>query len=464
MFVNREAELSKLNEMHASEKHECAIIYGRRRVGKTALIKEFIKGKRAVYFLAREDSNNLEHFSHAVNAALAPSYAQSSTFKDWDLAFEALDRSSREERLVVAIDEYPYLAETYAPISSILQSHIDQRLMDGKIFLILCGSSMSFMENQVLGYKSPLYGRRTAQLKILPFSFFEAMPFLEPYSLEDQALLYGAVGGTPAYLSMIDKGRTAIGNIKELFFKPSGLLFEEPGNLLQQELRRPASYNDVIGAIAGGASKLNEIAAKSGTKSDKCSKRMAVLITLGLVRKEGHTAEDSPIRSCYRLEDPMFRFWHKFVSPNLDGIELGLSDTLVSSWLDAEAVSTYMGPVFEEICKQFLAREARRSALPFMADKIGRWWGSDPVRKTQEEIDIVFWRGDSAILCECKWKNAPMGKEDLEKLKRRAKLLRFSNEWLWLFSKSGFDKSLIAEAAKDSRVRLVSLKEMLPCG
>ncbi|MDR1643824.1 MAG: ATP-binding protein [Clostridiales bacterium] len=456
MFVNRKAELKKLNELHASGKYECVIIYGRKRVGKTALIKEFIKDKRAVYFTARADSWNLEHFSHAINAVIAPS-EQKSTFEDWNLAFEALDSCSRDERLVVVIDEYPNLAEACKPIASVLPSQIDQRLKKGKIFLIFCGSNMSFMEDHVLGYASPLYGRNTAQFRIRPFSFFEAMPFLAQYNKEDRALLYGAIGGMPGYLARIDKGKTAMDNLKEMFFKTSGFFFDEPENFLNLEFRRPAAYNDVIGAIAVGASKFSEISTNSGSGSDNCSKRLTALKTLGLVREEWPLGEKNPSKTTYRLEDPIFRFWHRFVSPNLDRIELGQSDVL-----NAEAVLDYMELVFVDICKQFMVLEARRRTLPFAADKVGRWWGSDPINKTSEEIDVVLWKGDSAILCNCKWNNEPMRIEDLDALKKRAKLVRFTNNWLWLFSKSGFDETLASEAAKDSKVRLVSFEEMLP--
>ncbi|MDR3296475.1 MAG: ATP-binding protein, partial [Clostridiales Family XIII bacterium] len=235
MFIGRDTELKKLNELYASGKFECVIIYGRRRVGKTTLIKEFTKDKNAVYFVAREADGavNLNGFSSDVYAVTAKELAGNSFFSDWEKAFDYIYQISKETRIVLAVDEYPFLAGGYRPISSILQAHIDAQFAESKLFLILCGSSMRFMENQVLGYKSPLYGRRTAQFKIMPFSFFDALPFLAAFPKEEKAVLYGVTGGIPEYLNKIDAAKSAAQNIIDLFLTASGPMFEEPSNLLK---------------------------------------------------------------------------------------------------------------------------------------------------------------------------------------------------------------------------------------
>ena len=183
MFYGRERELEKLNNMYRSNKFEFAVFYGRRRVGKTTLIREFCKDKNAIYFVAREASSevNLQNFSNDVFSITDRNKMENIYFQDWEKAFEYLGNISKEERLILVIDEYPYLAESLPSISSVIQAHIDMKLKDGKLFLILCGSSMSFMENQVLGYKSPLYGRRTAQFRVKPFTYFESIPFMDGY-------------------------------------------------------------------------------------------------------------------------------------------------------------------------------------------------------------------------------------------------------------------------------------------
>jgi AAA+ ATPase superfamily predicted ATPase len=462
MFVGRSAELQKLNEMYASDKFECAIIYGRRRVGKTTLIREFIKDKQAIYFLAREADGiiNLNGFSNNVYCVTAKELAKNAFFADWEKAFDYIYQISKESRLILAIDEYPYLAGGFRAISSIIQAHIDTQLMESKLFLILCGSSMSFMENQVLGYKSPLYGRRTAQFKIMPFSFFEALPFLGTFSKEDKAVLYGATGGIPEYLNKLDPLKSVRDNIIELFLNTSGHFYEEPANLLKQELREPATYNGIIEAIAVGASRLNEIATKCGIESNKCAKYLKSLMSLGIVKKELPITKTSSKRSIYLLEDMMFRFWYRFVFPNMSAIVAGLGSSIYDFEI-ADNLPAYMGLVFEDICKQYLIEEAKKNALPFFTGNIGKWWGNNPLEKRQEEIDILAFRKTSALFCECKWKNTAVDINVLMSLMEKTKLFGYKDVWLWLFAKTGFTDRLVVEAQKYDNVRLILYGDMI---
>ena len=461
MFVGREDELRKLNEMYASDHYECAVIYGRRRVGKTTLIKEFIKGKKAIYFLAREADGgvNLVGFSNDVYAVTAKELKGNAFFTDWEKAFDYIYQISKLERLVLVIDEFPYLAGGFRPISSILQAHIDNNLKDSKLFLILCGSSMSLMEKQVLSYKSPLYGRRTAQFKVLPFSFFGSQPFLEGFEKEDRAVLYGVTGGIPEYLIKINPAKSVRDNIIDLFFTPSGHLYEEPSNLLKQELREPSTYNGIIEAIAGGASRLSEIAAKCGVESNKCAKYLKSLISLGIVKKELPVTENTSKRSIYLLDDAMFRFWYRFVFSNMSGIVSGLGAAIYEEEVKSN-LSAYMGLIFEDICRQYIVEEAKRNTMPFLPGKIGRWWGNNPKEKRQEEIDILTFRNDKALFGECKWTNAPVDLKVLTNLKRQGELFAYKDKWFWLFAKKGFTESLITKAEKMDNVRLIRFDEM----
>ncbi|MDR1640828.1 MAG: ATP-binding protein, partial [Clostridiales bacterium] len=223
MFTGRRDELSKLENMYQSAKFECAIIYGRRRTGKTSLVTEFLKGKPSAYFMARESADNLKWFSQALEkAAGMPS---GFVFADWEDAFETVHQISKSERFVLAIDEYSFLASAHPPISSILMARIDLQLSQGKLFLMLCGSGLSFMEKRVLGYRSPLYGRRTAQIKVMPFTFFESLPFLSSFEKEDKAIAYGFTDGFPKYLKAVDGSKTIRENIRRLFTE-FGLLSE----------------------------------------------------------------------------------------------------------------------------------------------------------------------------------------------------------------------------------------------
>ncbi|MDR0884516.1 MAG: ATP-binding protein [Oscillospiraceae bacterium] len=453
MFVGRENELGKLNEMYQSDRFEFAVIYGRRRVGKTTLIREFMRGKRVIFFAASESTarDNLISLSRQIGGKnTAP------VFADFESALTEIFDRAEKERLVLVIDEYPYLAGSSRGISSVLQILIDHRKETSKLMLVLCGSSMSFMQEQVLGAQSPLYGRRTAQLRILPFTFFDALPFFSGFDAVQKAELYGCTGGIPEYLNKINPQKSVGENIIDLFLTPSGHFFEEPANLLKQELREPATYNAIIEAIAHGASRLNEIATKTGIESNKCAKYLLSLIALGLVSKEYPYGETGGRRGIYRLDDPMFKFWYRFVFPNLSAVVNGLGGIVYQSEV-APQLNAYMGFVFEDICKQFLFLLAKKEALPFGATSFGRWWGTNPKTKTQEEIDLMSAAHKDALFAECKWINAAVSEKVYATLKRRSELFPHAHKHFYLFAKTLFDAPL----RKHQGVRLFTVDEMI---
>jgi len=457
MFFGRKTELKKLNDMYQSNRFEFAVIYGRRRVGKTTLIREFIKGKKALFFAASESSatDNLISLSRCIGGkSSAPVYS------DYESALAAVFESAMNERVIFVIDEFPYLAKAYRGISSLLQILIDHNKDDSKLMLILCGSSMSFMENQVLGYQSPLYGRRTAQFKVLPFTFFEALPAYEGFEPADKAVLYGATGGVPEYFIRIDPEISVRQNIVDLFLSPSGNFFEEPSNLLKQELREPSIYNVIIEAIASGSSRLNEISTKAGMENNKCAKYLSSLMTLGLVSKEYPYGETRGKRSIYRLEDNMFRFWYRFVFPNVSAITVGLGEAVYDNEVEPQ-ISAYMGLIFEGICKQWFFEMAKQNGLPFFAGNFGRWWGTNPETRGQEEIDIMALRNDDAIFAECKWKNSDVDADVFYELKRKSGMWTGKNAFLYIFSKNSFTERLLNMRRAEDRVKLFSLSGMI---
>ena len=460
MFIGRERELKKMNEMYNNGNFECVIIYGRRRVGKTTLIQEFIKDKKAIYFLSLETSErvNLENFSRGI-LTMATGIDHSASFVNFSVAFDTVANLAENERIVLVIDEYPYLANSVQGISSIIQAQIDMRLKDSKLFLILCGSSMSFMENQVLGYQSPLYGRRTAQFKIEPFSFFESMRFHKNYSAYDNAVIYGVTGGIPQYLARIDDKKTLKDNIIDNFFEPSAYLYEEPSNLLKQELREPQTYNEIITAIATGSSRLNEISTKTSLETAVCSKYLTSLISLGIVKKERPIFESKSKRTIYRLQDNMFRFWYRFVPQNAAQIHSGVGERIYS---DIERhIPHYMGEVFEEICLQYMWRENKANRLPFFFRDAGRWWGNNPIKKSEQEIDIIAYGDTQAIFCECKWSNALIDVDILDGLIEKSRLFNYKKTWFYIFAKTGFTEKLIKETENSGNVKLISFENMV---
>ncbi len=461
MFIGRKEELTKLEKLYKTDKFQMPVIYGRRRIGKTALINEFIKDKPAISFTAIESSKNLnlENFSKCImkyasgrNSDFLPSFG---SFQE---ALEYVFDISKDKRIVLTIDEYPYLAKADATISSVLQSAIDRHKDNSKLFIILCGSSMSFMENQVLGYESPLYGRRTAQFKINPFTFFEIKEYMKPLDYYDTALLYGASGGTPQYFLQYDRNISAKENITDKILDTSSYLFEEPENLLKQEVREAALYNSVITAVAGGSTKLAEIATKISVETSACSNCLKKLISLGIVKKETPFGEKQGRKSLYEVEDNLFRFWYRFIPNNISALENGMTEVIyekISLQFD-----TYMGSVFEEICKQYLWIKNRKGELPFVFTSLGRWWGTDSATRTQEEIDIIAADEEKAIFCECKWNNRPIGYEVLKKLIKRSSLVKFEKQYLFLFSKSGFTDECRKAAENSDNITLVTFDEM----
>ncbi len=457
MFIGRNDELSELNSIYQKKGFRFVVIYGRRRVGKTALINEFCKDKEHIFYIAIEQNDKaaLESFSNVILQRYPSAKSFIDVFPSWDKAFEYIADQAGKERLILAIDEYPYLAGSNPSISSILQKHIDTSFQKSNLYLLLCGSSMSFMENQVLGYKSPLYGRRTAQLKIEPFDYFDSSLFFSDATIEEKVLAYGAAGGIPQYLGILAEESGMEKGIAESFFKKTGVLYEEPENLLKQELREPAVYNSIISAIAHGATRLNEISTKSGEENKKCSKYLKTLIDLQIVKKEMPQGKKTERNSIYSLKDNMFRFWYRFIPQNVTNIESGLGEQVLKKRV-LPVISDYLGKVFEDICIEYLKRCNSAMTLPFMFNAIGRWWGSNPETRMQEEIDILAEYEDNAIFGECKWKNQPVGLTTLSDLIRKSMIFsQYKHKTYVLFSKAGFTKELIKKAQEMGNVRLI---------
>ena len=461
MFIGRERELASLNQLYTSERFEFVVIYGRRRVGKTALINRFIKEKNAIYFMGVESNakQNLENFSRNILEYGAGIQAETA-FLSFQAALEYVFRLSEKERLILAIDEYPYVARASKSLASTLQLLIDKYKDTSKLMLILCGSSMSYMEDQVLAYKAPLYGRRTAQMKIQPFDFADTCRYFRDFSEEDQALIYGIVGGTPQYLLQINDRLSVEENIKNTFLNPISSMFEEPENLLKQEVREPALYNAIITAIATGASRMGEISTKVGEDTSVCSTYLKNLISLGLIRKETPYGEKSSRKSIYSIDDNMFRFWYRFVPENYSMIARGASD-LAYKRIQPN-LPDYMGKVFEEICRQYLWKLLLSGESPVEFKELGRWWGNDPSARSQTEIDIMGEQDkETALFGECKWTNEKVDTGVLETLMKRSQLFPYKNVRLYLFAKNGFTKGCIEKADRLGNVALVTYSDIL---
>ncbi|RSX53658.1 ATPase [Bifidobacterium goeldii] len=473
MFVGRARELATLERRWKSSQFECVVVYGRRRVGKTTLINHFLDGRPTIFFPAIESNmtGNLEALSRSIamyrSAAggniTDASYTATDSFpvyRDFASALDAIFELAQRQRIAFVIDEYPYLAKADRSVSSVLQHAIDRNKDDSRLMIILCGSSMSFMERQVLGYASPLYGRRTAQIKVEPFGYTEVREFLPRFKAEDAAIAYGLTDGIPLYLRQIDDTTSIRDNIRWNIIDPDCYLFEEPGNLLKQELRAPAEYNTVIQAIASGASRSNTIATACHMEASSCATYLRNLIDLGILYKETPFGESSPRKTIYRIEDSFFRFWYRYVPTNMSLIRSGNADIAADHIMTS--INDFMGAVFEDICTQWLWAHNTTGALPFLLLDAGRWWGADPRTRSQEEIDIVA-TGENPktmLFCECKWRSVAVDLRQLETLRSRAELLHPQNSHYMLFSKNGFDEHVIARAKQDGDVTLVDFADM----
>lgn len=461
MFIGRERELRALNTLYESNKFELAVIYGRRRVGKTALINQFIDGKKVIYFMGVESNakQNLENFSKNI-IEYNTGIETETSFLSFQAAIEHVFKLSEKERLILAIDEYPYVARSSKSLTSTIQLLIDKYKDNSKLMLILCGSSMSYMEEHVLAYKAPLYGRRTAQMKILPFDFDETCHYFKNFSDEDKALIYGIVGGTPQYLLQMNDKLSVEDNIKNTYLNPTSALFEEPENLLKQEVREPALYNAIITAIATGASRMSEISNKVGEDTNVCSTYVKNLVSFGIIQKETPYGEKASRKSVYSIVDNMFRFWYRFVPENNSIIARGAA---VLAYKRIEPfLSDYMEKVFEEICKQYLWKLLLSGKCPVEFSSLGRWWGNDPIEKSQADIDILAEQDkNTALFGECKWINEKVDLGVLETLVKRSELFSYKKVYFYLFARSGFTKDCIDRANEMGNVTLVTYKDIL---
>ena len=450
MFLCRETELQKLNKRFNKNQMECVIIYGRRRVGKTALINEFVKDKPVIYFPALNTNakNNLTALSKAICAYLNPDAGTAPVYNSFDDAFAEITRIVQTKRVVFVIDEFPYLSKADSSIP------------------ILCGSSLSFMEKEVLSSKSPLFGRRTAQFKIEPLTYLDAAKFHPELPPATNALIYGITGGVPHYINKLAVENSLKDALLENFFDTSAYLFEEPQNLLKQELREPAIYNSIITSIANGAAKLHEISQRTGLETAKCTKYIHVLTELGIIQKIKPITEKADRKTLYKIADPFFRFWYRFVPGNMMPISAGTIardfDAAIGSYL-----SSYMRPVFEDICRQYLIYYAEN--LPFAIHEIGEWWGQDPAQKKEVQLDIValsskennIQAGRRFMIGSCKFRNEKTDIDELNLIRAYASLLTNANDecFYYIFSKSGFTDALLEKQEK-GEVRLVMLEEM----
>ncbi len=465
MFVGRKSELAKLDSLYKQGGFQMAVVYGRRRVGKTTLINEFCQGKKALSFTALEqsDADNLADFSRAI----ANFFNMSSSlpgFSSWADALTYIAERARDERFVFVFDEFPYAAQRNAALPSIFQVAIDRQFKNANAMLILCGSNQGFMESEVLGRKSPLYGRRTAQIKVEDLGFRDAAKMLPGLEPQEAFRFYGCFGGVPYYLQQVDPALSLKENLSRLYFDPMGFLFEEPYGLLRQEFQEPALYSSILRAIASGANRANQIADRVGMPQTSLPRYLKALESIGIIRKAvpfGENQETSK-RGIYQLSEACYTFWYRFVMPFVSDIESGLGRAVVNALPD-EQINDYLGHRFELLCAEWLAEQAREGALPIPATSVSSWWGTNPEKRAQDDIDVLAADRVShqLIIGECKYrKNFDESAEIADLESKRTLIKDFTASHFMLFTRYDLSDATKDKLASRSDWACIALDEM----
>ena len=461
MFVNRVSELDLLEKHYQSNHAEFFVLYGRRRVGKTELLAHFCQDKRHIFFVADQvpEQTLRANLSKAVNDVIFGEGQVNAVYNTWDDLLGTLAKQAQTERLVVVLDEFPYLATADPSLASILQRTWDRSFKNTQIMLILNGSYIGMMEETVLSYKAPLYGRRTAQYLLEPLEFVDAQQFFPSYNAEDRLRTYAVYGGTPAYLQTIQPKQSLETNILEGILMRGAVLYDEVRFILQQELREPRNYFAVLQAIASGNTRQNEIKQAAGLEN--ITPYLETLQQLHLVERVVPVTESQPHKSrrgIYRLKDNFLRFWFRFVLPNRSQLERGAKEVVFDTAIRPE-LDAFTSIVFEQACQQYFWRNGLMGKLPFQPKQIGGWW------QANQEVDIVLLGDTHTMLVECKWSQRPVGVDILEQLEARSKaLLKEVNGQTVLFglcSRSGFTNQMLELAKKRNDVFLYAWKDMV---
>ena len=458
-FVNRAKELESLEKQYATDQSSLVIVYGRRRVGKTALITEFLKRhSNSLYFLATEESEmqNLNYFKVQV-AEFTGNELLKSAAVDWLTVFKTLIDYKTETKKVIVLDEFQYIGQSNSAFPSIMQKVWDTVLKDANVMLILCGSLVSLMRSQTLDYSSPLYGRRTGQIKLKQIPFSHYHEFFEGRTNNDLLPFYAVTGGVPKYIETFCGYTDIYEAIEQNVLNSQSFLYEEPYFLLQKEVSEIGSYFSLIKAIAAGNRKLADIAANLGLKQTGLTKYLKVLTDLDLIEREVPVTETAPEKSksgLYRLTDNFIAFWFKFVYPYRAYLEKG-ETKFVLSQIKKGFVQNYASFVFEDVCREKMWELSAADTWDFHFDKVGRYWGAKAGK-----IDIVALdsTGEDLVLGECKYTSSPKGLSVLHALQEKAdamlKLTNAKRVQYVIFGTAGFTQGL-TEKAQEGNVRLI---------
>lgn len=440
-FLDREEELRFLEKEWKKDRASFIPIYGRRRIGKTRLIQEFLKDKEHVYHLASQESKGeqVNSFKESLAQSLEDEFLEQTEMRDWKDLFSYMKKNlNKEKKFVIAIDEVTYIIKRNDSFPSYLQDLWDDFLKETNVTLLVCGSLIGLMNESVLSHPSPLYGRRSGQVHLMP---------LEPSTLnqmikdpEKTVRLYSIFGGIPKYHEMIDHEKD-FHQIVDSILRPESLFFEEGTFLLGQEFKELGNYNSIMKSISKGNTELSDIANEIGMETRKLSNYLDKLYELGFVRKERPiTVTKKRYRGYhYCLKDNFLDFWFKFVFPNRSQIE----ERIFTHSEIRKRLKKFISKKFEDICRKEIAKTYK---------KVGKWWFKE------DEIDIVGLDEEDRSIAfgECKWSKNKVDRNVLRKLKSKSEKVRWHDddrdEKYYLFSRSGFTQELQTIGKKEEVV------------
>lgn len=458
-FIGRTKELSDL-EQEYENKHSFVVLYGRRRIGKTALIQEFIKNKPALYFLATEESEpqSMKRFAQNLAEFSKQPFIAKANFDDWLELFKLFAAMPNPATKVLVLDEFQYMVNTNPAFASIFQKAWDEVLSKQNIMVIICGSYINMMTKQVLAENSPLYGRRTSQIRLAPLSFSDIKKHYIRKSFSDVVELYAVTGGVPKYLELFDNKNSLADNISRIIFNKNGFLYEEPAFLLNKEVKEPVNYYSVMKAIAQNNHKLSEISSAMAAESNKLSPYLETLQGLYLLEKRVPVTEKNPEKSrkgLYFIKDVFMRFWFMFVFPYKGELELD-NLNFVQDKLKANFIDNHVAFVYEEICRDIFAKLCNEKQLNFVPSRIGAYWN----KNTEIDLVAIDESHKRIFAAECKYykDNKPVDIEVYAKLAEKCRTPDFKGYDLTygIFSKSGFSHHLLEAARTNPKLILIN--------
>ena len=464
-FIGRKEELGKL-EAEYQRDGSFVVVYGRRRVGKTTLIKEFIKNKTAFYYLATEELEvqSMKRLAGVIGRATNNSLLNKAVFNDWLDLFQLVADYKPNEKKVLVIDEFPYLVKTNPAFPSILQNAWDELLKDNNVMLILSGSLIGMMLKHTLSYDSPLYGRRTAQMRL------SSLPFNDVYmasglTFERAVEQYAITGGVPKYLEFFEDGRELVDQIKDVVLNKSGFLYEEPFFLLRSESLSAVNYFSIIKTIADGNHKLGKIASALNQDTYSITPYLSTLTELGFIEKRIPVTEKNPEKTrkgLYFISDNFIRFWFHYVYPYKGELELD-NVQIVLDEINKDFKEKFVAFAYEDICKEIFQNLCKKGGIDFVPSRIGSYWLNDFNNDTEIDVMAIDNQNKRIFVGECKYHNKSVDAQVYFSLKEKVE----NNDEIkkgftgfeliyGLFSKSGFTNRMLDIAKENVDILLIN--------